>query len=83
MVAAFSAADFLVNPLEPQNADKIRIKIADLGNACWVVSVVFTDTSRDCTAVTVHAALLYTHHVLVNVPKIDKLGFINYITTLE
>lgn len=32
----FSAADFLVNPLEPQNADKIRIKIADLGNACWV-----------------------------------------------
>uniref|UniRef100_A0A8C7T659 non-specific serine/threonine protein kinase n=1 Tax=Oncorhynchus mykiss TaxID=8022 RepID=A0A8C7T659_ONCMY len=26
----FSAADFLVNPLEPQNADKIRIKIADL-----------------------------------------------------
>uniref|UniRef100_A0AAR2K249 non-specific serine/threonine protein kinase n=1 Tax=Pygocentrus nattereri TaxID=42514 RepID=A0AAR2K249_PYGNA len=33
---AFSAADFLVNPLEPQNADKICIKIADLGNACWV-----------------------------------------------
>uniref|UniRef100_A0A672PWH1 non-specific serine/threonine protein kinase n=1 Tax=Sinocyclocheilus grahami TaxID=75366 RepID=A0A672PWH1_SINGR len=33
---AYSAADFLVNPLEPQNADKIRIKIADLGNACWV-----------------------------------------------
>ncbi|KAJ8371316.1 hypothetical protein SKAU_G00113440 [Synaphobranchus kaupii] len=32
----FGAADFLVNPLEPQNADKIRIKIADLGNACWV-----------------------------------------------
>uniref|UniRef100_A0A8C1Q025 non-specific serine/threonine protein kinase n=1 Tax=Cyprinus carpio TaxID=7962 RepID=A0A8C1Q025_CYPCA len=32
----YSAADFLVNPLEPQNADKIRIKIADLGNACWV-----------------------------------------------
>lgn len=37
---AYSAADFLVNPLEPQNADKIRIKIADLGNACWVVSTV-------------------------------------------
>uniref|UniRef100_A0A8C2PQR3 non-specific serine/threonine protein kinase n=1 Tax=Cyprinus carpio TaxID=7962 RepID=A0A8C2PQR3_CYPCA len=33
---SYSAADFLVNPLEPQNADKIRIKIADLGNACWV-----------------------------------------------
>uniref|UniRef100_A0A8C1WID5 non-specific serine/threonine protein kinase n=1 Tax=Cyprinus carpio TaxID=7962 RepID=A0A8C1WID5_CYPCA len=32
----YSAADFLVNPLEAQNADKIRIKIADLGNACWV-----------------------------------------------
>lgn len=25
-----------MNPLEPQNADKIKIKIADLGNACWV-----------------------------------------------
>uniref|UniRef100_A0A4W4EMV0 non-specific serine/threonine protein kinase n=1 Tax=Electrophorus electricus TaxID=8005 RepID=A0A4W4EMV0_ELEEL len=36
VIVAFSAADFLVNPLEPQNADKIRIKIADLGNACWV-----------------------------------------------
>ncbi|XP_057213076.1 SRSF protein kinase 3 [Triplophysa rosa] len=33
---SFSAADFLVNPLDPQNADKIHIKIADLGNACWV-----------------------------------------------
>ncbi|XP_069839240.1 SRSF protein kinase 1-like [Dendropsophus ebraccatus] len=31
-----SAADFLLNPLEPQNADKIRVKVADLGNACWV-----------------------------------------------
>ncbi|KAM4696506.1 SRSF protein kinase 3 [Rhinophrynus dorsalis] len=33
---SFSAADFLVNPLDPQNADKIEVKIADLGNACWV-----------------------------------------------
>ncbi|XP_047619985.1 SRSF protein kinase 3 isoform X3 [Phacochoerus africanus] len=32
----FGASNLLVNPLEPQNADKIRIKIADLGNACWV-----------------------------------------------
>ncbi|XP_066210431.1 SRSF protein kinase 2 isoform X2 [Saccopteryx leptura] len=30
------AADLLVNPLDPHNADKIRVKIADLGNACWV-----------------------------------------------
>ncbi|XP_030071852.1 SRSF protein kinase 2 isoform X3 [Microcaecilia unicolor] len=30
------AADLLVNPLDPRNADKIRVKIADLGNACWV-----------------------------------------------
>lgn len=36
--AAFGTSEFLVNPLEPQNADKIRVKIADLGNACWVVS---------------------------------------------
>ncbi|KAG8513831.1 SRSF protein kinase 3, partial [Galemys pyrenaicus] len=33
----FGASNLLVNPLEPQNADKIKIKIADLGNACWVV----------------------------------------------
>ncbi|XP_068104270.1 SRSF protein kinase 3 [Hyperolius riggenbachi] len=33
---SFKAADFLVNPLDPQNADKISVKIADLGNACWV-----------------------------------------------
>ncbi|XP_053551616.1 SRSF protein kinase 3 isoform X2 [Bombina bombina] len=32
----FRMADFLVNPLDPQNADKIQVKIADLGNACWV-----------------------------------------------
>lgn len=31
-----TASDFLLNPLEPQNADKIKVKIADLGNACWV-----------------------------------------------
>uniref|UniRef100_A0A8K9X6N5 non-specific serine/threonine protein kinase n=1 Tax=Oncorhynchus mykiss TaxID=8022 RepID=A0A8K9X6N5_ONCMY len=29
-------SSLLVNPLEPLNADKIQIKIADLGNACWV-----------------------------------------------
>ncbi|XP_029994088.1 SRSF protein kinase 1a isoform X2 [Sphaeramia orbicularis] len=31
-----SAGSLLVNPLEPLNADKIKVKIADLGNACWV-----------------------------------------------
>uniref|UniRef100_A0A8C5GVY7 non-specific serine/threonine protein kinase n=1 Tax=Gouania willdenowi TaxID=441366 RepID=A0A8C5GVY7_GOUWI len=30
------AADLLINPLDPCNADNIRVKIADLGNACWV-----------------------------------------------
>lgn len=30
--------NLLVNPLEPANADKLLVKIADLGNACWVVS---------------------------------------------
>ncbi|XP_023561081.1 SRSF protein kinase 3 isoform X5 [Octodon degus] len=34
--APFGALNLLVNPLEPQNADKIKVKIADLGNACWV-----------------------------------------------
>ncbi|XP_056131485.1 SRSF protein kinase 3 [Lampris incognitus] len=32
----FSAADFLISPLDPRNANKLRVKIADLGNACWV-----------------------------------------------
>ncbi|XP_058641698.1 SRSF protein kinase 1a isoform X2 [Onychostoma macrolepis] len=31
-----SSGSLLVNPLEPFNADKIKVKIADLGNACWV-----------------------------------------------
>ncbi|XP_034027710.1 proline-rich protein 36 isoform X1 [Thalassophryne amazonica] len=32
----FSASYFLLSPLDPRNADKLRVKIADLGNACWV-----------------------------------------------
>ncbi|XP_055988347.1 LOW QUALITY PROTEIN: SRSF protein kinase 1 [Sorex fumeus] len=31
-----AAGNFLVNPLEPKNAEKLKVKIADLGNACWV-----------------------------------------------
>ncbi|XP_047439106.1 SRSF protein kinase 1b isoform X2 [Mugil cephalus] len=31
-----AAGNLLVNPLEPVNADKLQVKIADLGNACWV-----------------------------------------------
>ncbi|XP_037534496.1 SRSF protein kinase 1b isoform X2 [Nematolebias whitei] len=31
-----SAGSMLVNPLDPLNADKLQVKIADLGNACWV-----------------------------------------------
>ncbi|CAK6951359.1 SRSF protein kinase 1a isoform X1 [Scomber scombrus] len=31
-----TAGSLLVNPLEPVNADQIKVKIADLGNACWV-----------------------------------------------
>ncbi|XP_048468064.1 SRSF protein kinase 1a [Rhincodon typus] len=30
------AASLLINPLDPLNADGIQVKIADLGNACWV-----------------------------------------------
>ena len=33
-----ASASLLVDPLEPANADKLQVKIADLGNACWVVS---------------------------------------------
>ncbi|XP_035517473.1 SRSF protein kinase 1b isoform X1 [Morone saxatilis] len=31
-----ASGNMLVNPLEPINADKLQVKIADLGNACWV-----------------------------------------------
>ncbi|XP_058487713.1 SRSF protein kinase 1b isoform X2 [Solea solea] len=31
-----AAGGMLINPLEPINADKLQVKIADLGNACWV-----------------------------------------------
>ncbi|XP_059186099.1 SRSF protein kinase 1b isoform X2 [Centropristis striata] len=31
-----AAANMLVDPLQPVNADKLQVKIADLGNACWV-----------------------------------------------
>ncbi|XP_042357023.1 SRSF protein kinase 1b isoform X2 [Plectropomus leopardus] len=31
-----AAGNMLVNPLDPVNADKLQVKIADLGNACWV-----------------------------------------------
>ncbi|XP_070601290.1 SRSF protein kinase 1 [Erythrolamprus reginae] len=31
-----AAGNFLLNPLESGNADKLKVKIADLGNACWV-----------------------------------------------
>uniref|UniRef100_A0A3Q2XJJ4 non-specific serine/threonine protein kinase n=1 Tax=Hippocampus comes TaxID=109280 RepID=A0A3Q2XJJ4_HIPCM len=36
VVTVVSASDFILSPLEPQNANKLRVKIADLGNACWV-----------------------------------------------
>uniref|UniRef100_A0A2K5HY64 non-specific serine/threonine protein kinase n=1 Tax=Colobus angolensis palliatus TaxID=336983 RepID=A0A2K5HY64_COLAP len=31
-----TAGNFPVNSLEPKNAEKLKVKIADLGNACWV-----------------------------------------------
>uniref|UniRef100_A0A9J8B4B9 non-specific serine/threonine protein kinase n=1 Tax=Cyprinus carpio carpio TaxID=630221 RepID=A0A9J8B4B9_CYPCA len=36
IINKLSSGSLLVNPLEPLNADKIKVKIADLGNACWV-----------------------------------------------
>lgn len=42
------AVSLLVNPLDPLNADKLQVKIADLGNACWVVrfySIIFFPSS--------------------------------------
>lgn len=36
-LSAFSASEFILSPLDPGNAHKLKVKIADLGNACWVV----------------------------------------------
>uniref|UniRef100_A0A8C8JSV4 non-specific serine/threonine protein kinase n=1 Tax=Oncorhynchus tshawytscha TaxID=74940 RepID=A0A8C8JSV4_ONCTS len=46
-VSGLSETDLLVNLLKPQNADKISIKIADLGNACWVYKH-FTEDIQTC-----------------------------------
>ncbi|KAM8917181.1 SRSF protein kinase 3-like [Spinachia spinachia] len=40
-------SDELLDLLKPQNADKILIKIADLGNACWVHKH-FTEDIQTC-----------------------------------
>uniref|UniRef100_A0A8C4IQ38 non-specific serine/threonine protein kinase n=1 Tax=Dicentrarchus labrax TaxID=13489 RepID=A0A8C4IQ38_DICLA len=42
-----SDSDVLLDLLKPQNADKIFIKIADLGNACWV-NKHFTEDIQTC-----------------------------------
>ncbi|XP_029358522.1 SRSF protein kinase 2-like [Echeneis naucrates] len=42
-----SDSDAILDLLNPQNADKIRIKIADLGNACWVHKH-FTEDIQTC-----------------------------------
>uniref|UniRef100_A0A2K6CGL6 non-specific serine/threonine protein kinase n=1 Tax=Macaca nemestrina TaxID=9545 RepID=A0A2K6CGL6_MACNE len=46
------AGNFLVNSLEPKNAEKFKVKIADLGNACWVHKHFTEDiqTSMTCMA---------------------------------
>ncbi|XP_074535692.1 SRSF protein kinase 3-like [Halichoeres trimaculatus] len=40
-------SDVLLDLLKPQNADQIHIKIADLGNACWVHKH-FTEDIQTC-----------------------------------
>lgn len=36
-VSGIGDTDAPLDVLKPHNADKIVVKIADLGNACWVV----------------------------------------------
>ena len=43
-----------VDPLNPDDAHRIRIKIADLGNSCWVVRELHVRT---------HTHTMHTHHV--------------------
>lgn len=49
LITGAGQSDAAVDLLKPENADKIFIKIADLGNACWVVSI---DTNSTTTATT-------------------------------
>uniref|UniRef100_A0AAX7W0B3 non-specific serine/threonine protein kinase n=1 Tax=Astatotilapia calliptera TaxID=8154 RepID=A0AAX7W0B3_ASTCA len=44
---AFCDSDVILDLLKPHNADKILIKIADLGNACWVHKH-FTEDIQTC-----------------------------------
>uniref|UniRef100_A0A665VUW9 non-specific serine/threonine protein kinase n=1 Tax=Echeneis naucrates TaxID=173247 RepID=A0A665VUW9_ECHNA len=46
-ILGISDSDAILDLLNPQNADKIRIKIADLGNACWVHKH-FTEDIQTC-----------------------------------
>uniref|UniRef100_A0A8C4ITJ5 non-specific serine/threonine protein kinase n=1 Tax=Dicentrarchus labrax TaxID=13489 RepID=A0A8C4ITJ5_DICLA len=46
-ISGVSDSDVLLDLLKPQNADKIFIKIADLGNACWV-NKHFTEDIQTC-----------------------------------
>lgn len=52
-VGKSTAGNFLLNPLEPKNADKLKVKIADLGNACWVVSL--QSFHIDCLNLLIHS----------------------------
>lgn len=46
MLFILGDSDVLLDLLKPKNAEKILIKIADLGNACWVVSYYLTNKSK-------------------------------------
>uniref|UniRef100_A0A7N6B096 non-specific serine/threonine protein kinase n=1 Tax=Anabas testudineus TaxID=64144 RepID=A0A7N6B096_ANATE len=46
-VSGNNDSDLLLDLLRPQNAEKILIKIADLGNACWVHTH-FTEDIQTC-----------------------------------
>ncbi|XP_069570256.1 SRSF protein kinase 3-like [Brachyistius frenatus] len=51
-----SPREVLLDLLKPQNADKIFIKIADLGNACWVHKH-FTEDIQTCQYRSVEAVI--------------------------
>lgn len=67
LILGTSEPDVVLDLLKPQNADKILIKIADLGNACWVVSNCSTNKvtteinkKRTATALTIDRFLFAT-----------------------
>ncbi|XP_047188897.1 SRSF protein kinase 3-like isoform X2 [Scophthalmus maximus] len=67
-------SDVLLDLLKPQNADKIFIKIADLGNACWVHKH-FTEDIQTCQYRSVEVLIGADYHTPADIWSIACMAF--------